>query len=108
MTIKGESARQIGLVEEFVDDANVEALALAKIISSNSRTSVAGIKQILAGAADGEQLFEDELCCADSTEVLAAFTSTRTARFTHLWSHTRQEPTVITGRWASGAEQPRP
>src|SRR3546814_7873118 len=83
MTIKGESARQIGLVEEFVDDANVEALALAKIISSNSRTSVAGIKQILAGAEDGDQLFEDAFGGADFKEGLAAFTSRRKARFTN-------------------------
>lgn len=83
MTINGEPARQIGLVEEFVDDANAEALALAKVISSNSRTSVAGIKQILAGAEDGDQLFEDAFGGADFKEGLAAFTSRRKARFTN-------------------------
>src|SRR3546814_9555564 len=36
MTINGEPARQIGLVEEFVDDANAEALALAKVIDRKS------------------------------------------------------------------------
>lgn len=77
MTVDADQALAIGLVEERARSADDAALALAETIAANSRSSVAGLKRILADDADADQLFEDAFEGADFREGVAAFQSRR-------------------------------
>ena len=73
MTIDAAQALAIGLVEERAEKADDAALALAETIAANSRSSVAGLKRILAGDPDADRMFEDAFGSADFREGVAAF-----------------------------------
>ncbi|ATE65604.1 enoyl-CoA hydratase/isomerase family protein [Rhizorhabdus dicambivorans] len=77
MTIEADEALSIGLVEERAKKADDAALALAGTIAANSRSSVAGLKRIIAGDGDSDTLFEDAFGSSDFREGLAAFRARR-------------------------------
>jgi enoyl-CoA hydratase/carnithine racemase len=81
MTIGADEALAIGLVEERAKSADKGALALAEAIAANARTSVAGLKRILAGDEAADRLFEDAFGGADFREGLAAFRGRRKPAF---------------------------
>jgi len=77
MTIDADQALAIGLVEERAASADEAALALAGTIAANSRSSVAGLKRILAGDPAADQMFEDAFGGRDFLEGVAAFRERR-------------------------------
>jgi len=77
MTVDADQALAIGLVEERATSADAAALALAETIAANSRSSVAGLKRILAGDPQADQMFEDAFGSADFREGVAAFQARR-------------------------------
>lgn len=77
MTLDADQALAIGLVEERAASADEAAVALAEMIAANSRSSVAGLKRILAGDPAADQLFEDAFGGADFREGVAAFQARR-------------------------------
>ncbi|MES2498133.1 MAG: enoyl-CoA hydratase/isomerase family protein [Pseudomonadota bacterium] len=77
MTISADEALAIGLVEERAGSADTAALALAERIAANARSSVAGLKRILAQDDAADQLFEDAFGGEDFREGLAAFRGRR-------------------------------
>lgn len=81
MTVEADEARSIGLVEERATQAEAAALALAEAIAANARSSVAGLKRILAGDPASDRLFEDAFDGSDFREGLAAFRERRKPRF---------------------------
>jgi enoyl-CoA hydratase/carnithine racemase len=76
-TIDADEAFAIGLVEQRAGSADEAALALARTIAANARSSVAGLKRILAGDAEADRLFEDAFGGADFREGVAAFRERR-------------------------------
>lgn len=81
MTITADEALAIGLVEERTKSADKGALALAEAIAGNARSSVAGLKRILAGDEAADQLFEDAFGGDDFREGLSAFRGRRKPAF---------------------------
>ena len=81
LVIEADQALAIGLVEERATSADEAALALAGTIAANSRSSIAGLKRILAGDADADQLFEDAFGGSDFREGVAAFRERRKPSF---------------------------
>lgn len=77
MTIDADQALAIGLVEERAKIADQAALALAETIAANSRSSVAGLKRILAGDPEADAMFEDAFGGHDFLEGVAAFRERR-------------------------------
>lgn len=81
MTIEADEAYAIGLVEQRAVLADEAALTLAGTIIANARSSVAGLKRILAGDAEADRLFEDAFGGADFREGVAAFRARRRPAF---------------------------
>lgn len=77
MTIEADEALAIRLVEERATLADEAALKLAGAIAVNSRSSVAGLKRILAGDPQADGLFEDAFGGQDFREGVAAFKARR-------------------------------
>ncbi|KKC27498.1 enoyl-CoA hydratase/isomerase family protein [Sphingomonas sp. SRS2] len=77
MTIDADQALAIGLVEERSAAADQGALDLAATIAANSRSSVAGLKRILAADPAADALFEDAFGGHDFLEGVAAFRERR-------------------------------
>jgi enoyl-CoA hydratase/carnithine racemase len=75
--IEADEARAIRLVEERAKHAETAAETLAETIAANSRSSVAGLKRILGGDPQSDQLFEDAFGCTDFREGIAAFRERR-------------------------------
>jgi enoyl-CoA hydratase/carnithine racemase len=76
-TVDAAAALAIGLIEERAEKVDDAALALAETIAANSRSSVAGLKRILAGDADADRMFEEAFGGADFREGVAAFRERR-------------------------------
>lgn len=81
MTVDPDQALAIGLVEERATIADDAALALGEAIGGNARSSVAGLKRILAGDPDADRMFEDAFGGPDFREGVAAFRERRKPRF---------------------------
>lgn len=77
MTVDADQALAIRLVEERAKSAEQAALELAETVAANSRSSVAGLKRILAGDPAADQLFEDAFGGHDFLEGVAAFRARR-------------------------------
>ena len=81
MTIDADEAREIGLVEERAPSAETAAMQLAGTIAANARSSVAGLKRILAGDPAADRLFDDAFDGADFRDGLTAFRARRSPTF---------------------------
>lgn len=77
MTVDADQALAIRLVEERATSAEQAALDLAETIAANSRSSIAGLKRILAGDPAADQLFEEAFGGHDFLEGVAAFRARR-------------------------------
>lgn len=77
MTLSADQALAIRLVEERAKLADEAALSLADSVAANARSSVTGLKQILAGHVDADRLFEDAFGGADFREGVTAFHARR-------------------------------
>ncbi len=77
MTLSADEALTIRLVEERAALADDAALALGDVIAANARSSVAGLKRIIAGDAEANRLFEDAFGGVDFREGVTAFHARR-------------------------------
>lgn len=73
MTVKADEAQAIGLVEERSANAGDAAITLATMIATNSRTSVASLKRILADDPMADRLFDGAFDGSDFQVGVAAF-----------------------------------
>ena len=77
MTIAADEALAIGLVEDRATSAEDAAMLLAGTIAANARSSVAGLKRIVAGDPAADRLFEDAFGGDDFREGVSAFKARR-------------------------------
>lgn len=77
MTLSADEALTIRLVEERAALADDAALALGDVIAANARSSIAGLKRIIAGDVEADRLFEAAFGGVDFREGVTAFHARR-------------------------------
>jgi len=75
--IDADEALAIRLVELRAPIADEAALALGTTIAANARSSISGLKRIIAGVAGADAMFEDAFGGSDFREGVAAFRERR-------------------------------